>query len=97
MRLLISLMQIWSSLKNGFRNQLKKKNVSLKATTRIKELNEMMNNDLECANCRKKVAIPDDESEQKKMKVFKDKQVSIEAIFHQWSQEEIRLYYQETW
>lgn len=31
------------------------------------------------------------------MGVSKDEEESIETIFQQWSQEEIKLYYQEIW
>ena len=37
----------------------------------------------------------DDESEKNDMDVSEDKDECIETIFQQWSQEEIRFFYQE--
>jgi len=40
----------------------------------------MVNNDLECANYKKKATVPDDESENIDMDVFEDKDECIETI-----------------
>ena len=69
-------------------------NLSLKATSRIKELNDMVNIDLECVDYRKKAVIHVDESEKNDMK---GKYECIETMFHQWSQAEIQFFYLEIW
>jgi len=43
----------------------------------------MVNNDLECADYRKKVAVPIDESEEKYMEVSENKEDSINTNFQQ--------------
>ena len=53
---------------------LEKIDASLKATTGIKELNEMVNDDLECAYYRQKIEIPNDESEEKDIESSRDKE-----------------------
>lgn len=57
---------------------IKQIDASLKTTTRIKELNEIVNIDLEYADYRKKTTVPDDENEKNDMK---DKDECIETIF----------------
>lgn len=51
--------------------------------------------DLQCEQYKKKESVPNDESEQKEMDVFEDKDEIIETFFQRWSQEKIRFYYQE--
>ena len=71
--------------------------MSIEAAVGIKELNEMVNNDLECADYRKKTVVADDESERNDIDVSEDNYECIEIIFQQWSQEEIRFCYPEIW
>lgn len=70
---------------------------SLKVGVGIKELNEMVSNDLKYADYKKRATTPDHESENNDMDVSEDKDECIGTIFQQWSQVEIRLYYQELW
>ena len=41
----------------------------------------MVNNDLECADYRKKTTVPDDESENNDMDIYEDKDECIGTIF----------------
>ena len=61
---------------------IKQIDVSLKATVGIKELNEMVNNDLECVDYWRKAEIPDDESEENDMEVSENKEEALKQIFN---------------
>ena len=60
-------------MNNEFISQFNKL-MSLKAVAGIKELKEIVNNDLTCAYYRKKTAMSNDESEEKDMEVSKNKE-----------------------
>ena len=87
----------WKLIEECMMKPIEQIDVGLKEVVGIKELNVMVNNDLECADYREKETIPDDESENNDMDASEDKYKCIETIFQQWSQEEIRFCFQEIW
>jgi len=68
-------------IKEWIQKPIEQIEVSLKAKAEIKELNEMVNDDLECANYRKKATVLDDQSENNDMDISEDKTECIETFF----------------
>jgi len=68
-------------IKEWIQKPIEQIEVSLKAKVEIKELNEMVNDDLEYANYRKKTTVLDDESENNDMDVSEDGTECIETFF----------------
>lgn len=81
-------------IEEWIQKSIEQSDVILKATPRIKKLNEMVNIDLKCAEYKIQKLVPDDESEENHMEAFKNKEECIKKNFQQWTQQEIRLCYQ---